>query len=264
MRTLPVLAPRRGRGASALLGWIAVSLLAATEVLLAGCLPSPYGLSQGEECELNSDCDSPLVCRLGYCRRDCASSRDCAAGLDCLVDDAGLGACQLPTETHCVNNSECPAGLVCTMGECTNECNCADATQACRDCPLGSFCVDRGGGTRGCFDPSNRTCVYASDCQATSTSFVCAADRRCRLECRSDLDCRFGAICVDRAFVEPNGVATGRLCVYPEELVDAGISVDAGVEDASLEDASLEDASLEDASLDASLEDASLAAGGMP
>jgi hypothetical protein len=64
---------------------------------------------------------------------------------------------------------------------------------------------------------------------------------------------------VDRAFVEPNGVATGRLCVYPEELVDAGISVDAGVEDASLEDASLEDASL-----DASLADASLAAGGMP
>lgn len=48
--------------------------------MLGACAISSYGLSQGSECELTSDCDAPLVCRIGRCRRECATSRDCAAG----------------------------------------------------------------------------------------------------------------------------------------------------------------------------------------
>ncbi|MDQ3032038.1 MAG: hypothetical protein M3Y87_06450 [Myxococcota bacterium] len=188
-------------------------------LLLGACLPSPYGLSQGRECGLNSDCDGTLVCRLGYCRRECATSRDCAAGLDCLLDNDGLGACQLPAETRCTTNSECPPSLVCTMGECTNECNCADEAQPCEDCPPGAVCTMRDDGSRGCFDPSNRTCVYASDCAADESSFVCASDGRCRIECRSDCDCRFGDVCREQMFVKDRGgeptMIAGYLCVIP-------------------------------------------------
>jgi hypothetical protein len=242
-------------------------------LLLTACIPSPYGLALGEECELNSDCDAPLVCRIGYCRVECSTSRDCAAGLDCLQDNDGLGACQLPAETTCTNDSDCPATLVCTMGECANGCGACTAPGPCRDCPAGADCVRDDDGALGCFDPSTRSCVYSSECGFMGDEFVCAFDGRCRLECRSDCDCRNGEACRTRDFAGENvdgGVVSGLICVLPREgeapsdcLPDTGSSpsdgglasdvgtADAGTDDAGTDDAGTDDAGADDAGSDA-------------
>lgn len=209
----------------------------AVALLVPACVPSPYGISLGGECELNSDCDPPLVCRLGYCRRECSTSRDCAAGLDCLKDAAGLGACQLPMETSCALDSQCQLPLVCTMGECTNACGACTVPGPCRDCPAGAQCVADVDGALGCFDPSSRTCVYSSEC-GTDGEFVCADDARCRLECTSDCDCRNGEVCRERTFVEGTETVRGNLCVDPTPetggsacLPDSGLVLpDAGMD----------------------------------
>jgi hypothetical protein len=195
---------------------LSISVLAA---LSAGCDSYVLPSALGDQCELNSDCDAPLVCRLGYCRRECSTSRDCAVGLDCIWDDQRHGACQLTTETACVRNSDCPSGLVCTMGECTNVCGCPPG-EPCRDCPPGASCVTNPDSTRSCFDPAMRTCVWDSDCPATEDSFVCAFDQRCRVECTTDADCRFGARCTLMRFEEPGGCVLGRFCV--DDPPDAG------------------------------------------
>lgn len=179
-------------------------------VLLLGCAPE-LPLALGDQCSLNSDCDTPLVCRIGFCRKECTTSRDCAVGLDCVLDNEGLGACQLPAEARCVRDSDCPSGLVCTFGECTNECGC-QPDEPCRDCPPGASCMLRDDGTRGCFDPSTQSCVHNSNCAANDQSFVCAPDQRCRVECRADSDCRFGDLCTMVSFDEATGPATGRYC----------------------------------------------------
>ena len=184
-------------------------------LVLTACVSSPYGLSLGTRCELNSDCDAPLVCRIGYCRNECSTARDCGAGLDCVQDNEMLGACQLPVEKTCTNNSQCPEPLVCTMGECSNACGSCAAPGPCRDCPPGAECVLDGDGELGCFDPSTRSCVYSSECAASSSEFVCAFDGRCRLECRGDCDCRFGEACRELAFEENGAMIMGSLCVIP-------------------------------------------------
>ena len=200
-------------------------LLCLLALTLAGC-PTSLPEALGGQCQLNSECDAPLVCRIAFCRKECSTSRDCAAGLDCVHDNMGLGACQLVEELSCVLDSDCAENLVCTMGECTNECNCPD-DEPCRDCPPGATCVARDDGTRGCIDKATRACVWDSDCEATADSFVCAPDRRCRVACRDDGDCRFGDRCAQVSFDEPGrGTVMGSFCVDPSR-----VSVDAGLPD---------------------------------
>jgi Cys-rich repeat protein len=202
--------------------------------LLPAAACSTYSLPNalGDQCELNSDCDAPLICRFGYCRVECASARDCAAGLDCLYDNMQRGACQLIDEKTCTRNSECPEGLVCTMGECTNPCGCGIGVVPCRDCPPGAACVANDEGGTACFDSADDVCVYDSDCEATAMSFICAPDERCRVECRSDADCRNGEACRPATFEEGDaGMVTGDLCIF----VGTG-TPDGGASDASIPD----------------------------
>ena len=228
-----------------------ILLLAALSVV--GCA-SPFGLSVGSQCELNSDCDAPLVCRIGYCRNECSTARDCGAGLNCVQDNEKLGACQLPVERRCTNNSACPAPLVCTMGQCSNACGSCTVPGPCRDCPTGADCVLDTDGELGCFDPSTRSCVYSSECAANEDEFVCASDGRCRVECRSDCDCRFGEVCRERAFEENDAMVMGTLCVLPTPpdrstcLPDGSVTAsDGGAIDASVFDAGVVDATTADA-----------------
>jgi hypothetical protein len=146
-------------------------------------------LSVGEQCSLNSECDAPLVCRIGACRIECSTSRDCAAGLDCLLDNDDLGACQLPDETRCALASDCPSPLVCNMSRCTNVC--AED----RDCPPGATCMPADMGGTACVDPDRTACLYNTDCEDDR---VCAPDQRCRVECLVDTDCRYRTVCTPR------------------------------------------------------------------
>lgn len=191
-------------------------MIAAALVALAvgGCEREELRL--GEDCELNSDCASPLVCRLERCRVECRGTRDCEVGLLCIRDEDGVGACQL--EDECQLASDCPPGLVCTDHRCTTEC----ATDI--DCPAGARCELDADGVLGCVDGAEESCRLSSDC---APGLRCAPDRRCREPCRADRDCRDGRSCLSMG-VGPT------MCAIPSDPdlgVPDGGSADGGVPD---------------------------------
>ncbi len=146
---------------------------------LAACVGTEPRLTLGAQCDLSSECEAPLVCRLDRCRRECVSTRDCGLGLRCVRAQDGLGVCQLPEERTCVRNSECPAGLVCRAETCTNEC------AADRDCAAGQRCETDAEGAS-CVEVSPHLCVYNTDCPEP---LVCDSRQQCRPECADDSDC---------------------------------------------------------------------------
>jgi len=98
----------------------------------------------GAQCELNSDCAEPLVCRYQRCREECSVSRDCALGSICLPFGNGLGACRLPDEAVCGASVGCARGLTCNEGQCTAPCVTLD------ECSAGDSCLP-GPSRGGCF-----------------------------------------------------------------------------------------------------------------
>jgi len=102
----------------------------------------------GGTCVLNSDCSSPLVCTWGKCHVSCHTSADCPAEQSCIIS-SGSGAlltvCQLPVETYCAYNSDCPIPLTCAADlRCRNQC------QTSADCSLRQTCTT----TKTCAEPS--------------------------------------------------------------------------------------------------------------
>lgn len=190
-------------------------------LLLDACKRPSFQL--GDECQLNTDCPAPLVCRLGHCRVECRAQRDCEMGLECVRDEHGLGVCQLPSETDCELTSECPTPLVCRFGRCTNEC------ETNRDCLPGQICREEDGGGRGCGAESEVQCTLNSDCPG---GLICAADRRCHPPCRTDWDCDDGRTCIMDV--------TPTVCGWPDAgVMDGGAGLDGGrTIDASSIDAS--------------------------
>lgn len=161
-------------------GWLALLSLVGCD-----CTGDSRG-QRGAQCDLNSDCDAPLVCRLELCRVECATTRDCAAGLQCVLDADGFGACQLPEETRCSRASDCPDPLVCANRRCVNMCVMD------RDCPPGAHCIEGG-----CIDEAIEACVRDSDCSPSPEGEprVCGTDLRCRPGCETDRECRLGTAC---------------------------------------------------------------------
>jgi hypothetical protein len=154
-------------------------------LLVAGGCTFDEKLARGEQCGLTSDCDAPLVCRLGKCRIDCATNRDCALGLNCVYED-NAGACQLPEEAVCAIASDCDEPLRCVMSTCTTVC------REDRDCAPGATCICEGVDCA-CVDMSTRACLYNTDCPERE---VCAFDQRCRSECECAVDCAPPLACV--------------------------------------------------------------------
>ena len=72
-------------------------------LLAVACTADPLEL--GAVCDLNSDCNAPLVCRLGKCRNECASARDCPLGTQCRLDEQGLGACLVEPDLACTDTA---------------------------------------------------------------------------------------------------------------------------------------------------------------
>ncbi|MEZ4315848.1 MAG: hypothetical protein R3F61_00015, partial [Myxococcota bacterium] len=219
-------------------------ITACTWALLATACSARPSFDPGGECELNTECAAHLVCRLGRCRVECREERDCSIGLECVRDPAGLGACTLPEEAECALSSECPAFLVCRFGRCTNACE-NDV-----DCPPGARCETDDSGMPGCRDVADTECALNSDCDAP---YICAPDRRCREECRTDRDCRDGTVCLD--------TMSPTMCGFPPDGVDAGPAdggtdagdTDAGGMDAGMVDAGMVDAGMVDAGSDAGM-----------
>lgn len=144
---------------------------------VAGCSVRSRGTS-GVACELASDCDAPLVCRLGRCRNECRTSGDCPPALSCVLDADGLGSCQIDEERRCLLASDCPAPLHCILAQCVNEC------AVDRDCPGGARCT-----MGGCIDADGVSCVSDAECHRLDPATFCLAGR-CRPQCFGDRDCR--------------------------------------------------------------------------
>lgn len=94
-------------------------------------------IETGNACQFNSDCELPLLCTMGTCHETCRISFDCPIGQSCVLPPGGVPVCQLPMESHCVDDSDC-ALLKCAIdGLCHDEC------QSSMDCTLGRRCTQQ-------------------------------------------------------------------------------------------------------------------------
>ena len=107
----------------------------------AGC-SSSKGIDVGDPCKLNSDCNSPLLCKLGSCRKACVTSVDCDNGGRCVTVD-GVAVCQAPKEAACSATGSCTPPLVCRAVDntCRSACTSSTSCLASQTC-TGSVCVD--------------------------------------------------------------------------------------------------------------------------
>ncbi len=151
--------------------WIPTLLVAS----IAVACNSTKKIDPGEECTLNSDCNSPLVCTMGRCHQGCRETRDCPAGQSCVMVQ-GAGVCQLQSEADCTS-TECASGLVCAVDQrchsgCVSETNCSQG-QLC----VNGVCADSLQLVDGVLPPKSGTPNgpdpgLASDIQPRITSFV--------------------------------------------------------------------------------------------
>ncbi|HJL20400.1 MAG TPA: hypothetical protein RMH99_32330 [Sandaracinaceae bacterium LLY-WYZ-13_1] len=179
-------------------------------VLVVGCGVEARG-GTGVQCDRNGECAAPLVCRLARCRRECRTSRDCLGDARCVADERGFGACQLPDETSCSLDSECPSPLVCRERRCVNECAVEGSA---RDCPPGAVCRAVEGGL-GCVETVAEGCDADREC---APGFFCASDGRCRPQCVTDRDCFRDTACRAGRCVPAGDGGTG-----PDAGADGGV-----------------------------------------
>lgn len=123
--------------------------LALAAIALSACISPKRPV--GSQCDLTSDCEFPLVCRLSACRNECREDRDCPRGTYCAADNAGYGTCLLPAESSCVSDIVCPPTLACAVeldGVCRRPCLDDRACLRLQAC-VQSFCVDIAAGAGG-------------------------------------------------------------------------------------------------------------------
>ena len=174
-------------------------------ILLAGACASSDApqTNPGDGCAINSDCSTPLVCAFRKCHTACLDTRDCPTNQRCMASDRPFHVCQLPTETKCGYNSDCPEGQICAVdGQCRDQCT-SD-----RDCVSHQICTARSCAevveldagaltpvvvTEESGAPSNgQPCQYTSDCP---TNRICRSSGLCAPECVTSRDCAAGYAC---------------------------------------------------------------------
>jgi sugar lactone lactonase YvrE len=120
-----------------------LGLMIASSWLVVGCSAAKK-IDVGGTCILNSDCNGSLVCTMGKCHDACHMSADCPTGQSCIIATDQSTVCQLPVETHCLYDSDCPTSLKCAADQrCHNQC------QGDVDCPSGQTCT-----TQTCAEPT--------------------------------------------------------------------------------------------------------------
>ena len=185
------------------------AVIAAIVPLLAGPVGCDSNVQEklalshlAQDCLVNSDCSSPLVCAFEACHAECQSSRDCDDGARCVAAARPYKVCQLEEERLCQRTSDCAEGLICGIdGECRDHCSSDN------ECVEGQLCVsgtcadtdeldDAGqltpapGVTRG---SEGSPCVYVSDCSA---ALLCR-NQACLPQCKADKDCPLHEVCTE-------------------------------------------------------------------
>ncbi len=193
---------------------------------LAGCAAETLGSSRdrdpdrpdGDECVVDRDCVTGLVCDRGLClppidepteRMDCDTEADCPTDYTCEdrgavricipppVDGPSCGHCPFPNECRdgvcippsddgdvCEFDPECGEGMLCIAGRCTTDpripLDCVDAV----DCPEGLICSDMGE----CICTATADCPVGTLCRMG----MCLPDDG---GCVGDDECPMGMLC---------------------------------------------------------------------
>ena len=126
--------------------------------------PPPVVGKESDTCIHTSDCQTPLVCILGFCAAECIADRDCPLGLAC-------------------SDHVCRAGGPSDAGPDTA----FDGTVG-----DGSTEVATDGATADAPPGYGKACSFTSECAG---DLVCRADRTCGYECLTDADCSTRSYC---------------------------------------------------------------------
>ena len=170
-----------------------VGLMIVLSWLVVGC-GGAKKIDVGGACILNSDCNGSLVCTEGKCHDACHTSGDCPTGQSCIIASDQSRVCQLPVETHCLYDSDCPTSLKCAVDQrCHNQC------QTNVDCLSGQTCTT----TKTCAEPnqvdSNNNLIGTEGgvggCPVGSETCPCYPNDTCNtgLTCASHLCVNLGA-----------------------------------------------------------------------
>jgi hypothetical protein len=193
--------------------------------------PEPAKVALAEGCLINTHCNVPLVCAFRRCHEECEDSRDCSPGQRCVSSDRPFHVCQLPIETKCSYNTQCPDGQVCGVdGECRDQCT-SDRDCVSRQTCVSGTCAEQDELTQGklpALDAGNVAnpgggvpCVYDSEC---TEPLICRGGL-CGYECLRAGDCSRGEQCVEHrcrvpacgAAGTPSGVDAGGPCQYTSQ-----------------------------------------------
>jgi hypothetical protein len=137
------------------MGKALASVLPGTAFAVAFACNSTPPVAASENCTLNSDCDTPLICVFSRCHTACNDSGDCPmTGERCVPaggDAGGVNVCQLPSEESCGSGSACAGNEICGSDK-----QCRASCQTSANCVGTQTCVTTGS-VGACFDPDNAT-----------------------------------------------------------------------------------------------------------
>ncbi len=197
-------------------GW-KVIFCVLTTILVAGACSSDQSAAAGEGCVINTDCSSPLVCAFRKCHMACTDTRDCPPSQRCMASDRPFHVCQLPQETKCGYNSDCPNGQICAVdGQCRDQCasdrdcvsrqictaaSCAEIVELDDAGTLPVVVTDEAGAPS-----TGQPCQYNSDCPGDQ---ICRSSGLCAPECLHDRDCPAGSTCGESGRCTANATSSG-------------------------------------------------------
>jgi hypothetical protein len=175
-----------------------------------------------QACE-NVPCPADHTCAGGKCDQPIAVPKlplyDPNTPLTPPIDTGGTGGSDAAVAPQpgaiCTTNADCVQGLTCSFGVCLSVC------PATVSCPSGEQCVKNSSGINVCLLPTLEACGNGSPCQAP---LACAADQKCRNQCRFNSDCATA----NQDCVLPDGVCAEHGVVIPSRPADAG-TADASV-----------------------------------
>ncbi len=128
-----------------------VTPFAAALAMAPGCGSSNQLAAIAQNCSLNSDCNSPLLCVFTRCHNACKSATDCPLGERCVPSGTGMdNVCQLPVESDCAGGVTCEGNQVCSAGQ-----QCRQPCAAPGDCNGGGLCESIAETPTSCYDTTN-------------------------------------------------------------------------------------------------------------